>query len=97
MISVPDHDDDRNAGSGNSHAWLQVYLPGPGRVDFDPASGIVGNFGLVRVAVVRDPCQVIPREQCRKFSLGRFIRNEALANCAHLLGSRRTRRIWRRP
>src|SRR5712675_300450 len=59
-LHVPDHNDDRNAGGGNTHAWAQVYLPGPGWVDFDPASGIVGNRGLVRVAVVRDPRQAIP-------------------------------------
>jgi transglutaminase-like putative cysteine protease len=59
-LHVPDRDDGRNAGGGNTHAWAQVYLPGPGWVDFDPASGIVGNRGLVRVAVVRDPRQAIP-------------------------------------
>jgi transglutaminase-like putative cysteine protease len=51
---------DRHAGGGNTHAWLQVYLPGPGWVDFDPTSGTVGNRDLVRVAVVRDPRQAIP-------------------------------------
>jgi len=59
-LHVPDHNDDGNAGGGNTHARAQVYLPGPGWVDFDPASGIVGNRGLVRVAVVRDPRQAIP-------------------------------------
>ncbi len=59
-LHVPDHNDDRNAGGGNTHAWLQVYLPGPGWVDFDPASAIVGNRDLVRVAVVRDPRHAIP-------------------------------------
>jgi transglutaminase-like putative cysteine protease len=58
-LHVPDHDD-RKAGGGNTHAWAQVYLPGPGWVDFDPSSGIVGNRDLVRVAVVRDPRHAIP-------------------------------------
>ena len=47
-------------GGGNTHAWLQVYLPGGGWVDFDPTNGIVGSRGLVRVAVVRDPAMAIP-------------------------------------
>jgi transglutaminase-like putative cysteine protease len=56
-LHIPD--DDRRGG-GNTHAWAQVYLPGPGWVDFDPSSGIVGNRDLVRVAVVREPRQAIP-------------------------------------
>jgi transglutaminase-like putative cysteine protease len=48
------------ARGGNTHAWVQVYLPGCGWVDFDPSSGIVGNRGLVRAAVARDPRQAIP-------------------------------------
>ena len=28
---------------GNTHAWVQVYVPGPGWVDFDPSAGTVGN------------------------------------------------------
>jgi transglutaminase-like putative cysteine protease len=56
-LHIPDDDD---AGGGNMHAWAQVYLPGPGWVDFDPSNGIVGNRDLVRVAVVRDPRQAIP-------------------------------------
>lgn len=45
---------------GNTHAWVQVYVPGPGWVDFDPSSGTVGNRNLVRVAVVNDPREAIP-------------------------------------
>jgi transglutaminase-like putative cysteine protease len=52
-------DDDRVTG-GNTHAWVQVYVPGPGWVDFDPSSGMVGNQNLVRVAVVHEPRGAIP-------------------------------------
>jgi transglutaminase-like putative cysteine protease len=56
---VDDDDDDEDIG-GNTHAWVQVYVPGPGWVDFDPSSGSVGNQNLVRVAVVPDPREAIP-------------------------------------
>jgi transglutaminase-like putative cysteine protease len=58
-LHIPD-DDDGYVGGGNTHAWAQVYLPGPGWVDFDPSNGIVGNRDLIRVAVVRDPHQATP-------------------------------------
>ena len=51
--------DDRFTG-GNTHAWVQAYIPGPGWVDFDPSSGMVGNQNLVRVAVVHEPREAIP-------------------------------------
>jgi len=49
-----------HVGGGSTHAWLQVYLPGAGWVEFDPTNGIVGNRDLIRVAVVRDPRQAVP-------------------------------------
>jgi len=49
-----------NLGGGATHAWLQIYLPGAGWMEFDPTNGIVGNRDLIRVAVVRDPSQAIP-------------------------------------
>lgn len=45
---------------GATHAWLQVYLPGAGWVDFDPTNSIVGNRNLIRVAVAWSPMQVLP-------------------------------------
>ena len=47
-------------GGGHTHAWLRVYLPSCGWVEFDPTNGIVGNTDLIRVAVVRDPQQATP-------------------------------------
>ena len=53
------HSDDLDTG-GNTHAWVQAYIPGPGWVDCDPSSGQVGNQSLVRVAVVHEPREAIP-------------------------------------
>ena len=47
-------------GGGNTHAWVRIFLPGSGWVEFDPTNGITGNRGLVRVAVARDPYQALP-------------------------------------
>ena len=47
-------------GGGNTHAWIRIFLPGSGWVEFDPTNGIIGNRGLVRVAVARDPYQALP-------------------------------------
>jgi len=53
-------DRDMNRGGGNTHAWVRVYLPGAGWVEFDPTNGIVGNRDLIRVAIARDPRQALP-------------------------------------
>ena len=50
----------RYVGGGSTHAWVQVYLPSAGWIEFDPTNGIVGNRDLIRVAVARDPRQAIP-------------------------------------
>ena len=53
-------DEAERQGGGNTHAWLQIYLPGAGWVDFDPTNGIVGSRGLIRIAIVRDPAMAVP-------------------------------------
>ncbi|HEY5072137.1 MAG TPA: transglutaminase family protein [Caulobacteraceae bacterium] len=49
-----------SGASGHTHAWVRVYLPACGWVEFDPTNGIVGNSDLVRVAIARDPRQAVP-------------------------------------
>ncbi|MEM1399748.1 MAG: transglutaminase family protein [Pseudomonadota bacterium] len=47
-------------GAGETHAWVQIYLPGAGWVEYDPTNGTVGGPNLIRVAVSRDPSQAMP-------------------------------------
>jgi transglutaminase-like putative cysteine protease len=53
-------DDELHRGGGSTHAWVQVYLPSAGWIEFDPTNGITGSRDLIRVAVARDPRQAIP-------------------------------------
>ncbi|WP_119417804.1 transglutaminase family protein [Desertibaculum subflavum] len=47
-------------GGGATHAWLDVYLPGAGWVEYDPTNGLVGSANLIRIAVARDASQAVP-------------------------------------
>jgi transglutaminase-like putative cysteine protease len=49
-------------GSGATHAWVQVFLPGAGWLDYDPTNQINAGFDLIPVAVARHPGQAIPLE-----------------------------------
>jgi transglutaminase-like putative cysteine protease len=59
-LYVPAADGAGHVGGGATHAWVRVYLPGAGWVEFDPTNGIVGNRDLIRVAIARDPRQALP-------------------------------------
>jgi transglutaminase-like putative cysteine protease len=59
-IYVPGRDREDIRGGGATHAWVQVFLPGAGWVEFDPTNGIVGSRDLIRVGVARDPSQAKP-------------------------------------
>ena len=47
-------------GGGATHAWVQVFLPGAGWIEFDPTNALVGGKNLIRVAVARDAAQAAP-------------------------------------
>jgi transglutaminase-like putative cysteine protease len=59
-IYVPARDEGRIRGSGATHAWVQIFLPGAGWVEFDPTNGIIGTQDLIRVGVGRDPRHAKP-------------------------------------
>ena len=68
------------AGGGSTHAWVQVYLPSAGWIEFDPTNGIVGTRDLVRVAVARDPRQAIPLHGTYLGSADAFVGMEVSIN-----------------
>ena len=47
-------------GSGATHAWLQVFLPGAGWTHYDPTNRINAGYDLIPVAIARHPGQAIP-------------------------------------
>lgn len=49
-----------SAGTGSTHAWAEVYVPGAGWITFDPTNRGVGGFNLIPVAVARCIDQAMP-------------------------------------
>ena len=47
-------------GSGATHAWAEVFIPGAGWIPFDPTNRSVGSANLIPVAVARNIHQISP-------------------------------------
>ena len=60
-------------GSGATHAWADVYLPGAGWIEYDPTNGLIAGDNLIRIAVTRDPSQALPISGTFEGRLGEFL------------------------
>lgn len=49
-------------GAGATHAWVQVFMPGAGWIEFDPTNGLIASGHLIRTGVARLPAQAVPLE-----------------------------------
>ncbi|MBS0123341.1 transglutaminase family protein [Thetidibacter halocola] len=49
-----------SAGSGSTHAWVEIFVPGAGWIAFDPTNRSVGSRNLIPLAVARNIAQVTP-------------------------------------
>ncbi|APG49316.1 transglutaminase family protein [Phaeobacter porticola] len=49
-----------SAGSGSTHAWVEIFIPGAGWIAFDPTNRSVGSGNLIPLAVARNIAQVTP-------------------------------------
>jgi transglutaminase-like putative cysteine protease len=47
-------------GSGSTHAWCSVYLPGAGWIEYDPTNGLIAGANLIRVGATRGAEQALP-------------------------------------
>lgn len=47
-------------GSGSTHAWLSVFLPGAGWLNYDPTNIIDRGNDLIPVSIARHPGQAVP-------------------------------------
>ena len=56
----PDQEMLGSSGSGSTHAWAEVYVPGAGWITFDPTNRSVGGYNLIPVAVARHIRQTMP-------------------------------------
>lgn len=54
LVTTPPPGEERLVGADVSHAWVGVFAPGIGWVDFDPTNGIMPSDAHITVAWARD-------------------------------------------
>jgi YD repeat-containing protein len=47
-------------GTGATHAWCEVFLPGLGWTEFDPTNNLMESADLIPIAVARTPAEASP-------------------------------------
>jgi len=45
---------------GTTHAWAEIFVPGPGWIAFDPTNGAMGGANLIPTTFARDISQTMP-------------------------------------
>lgn len=60
VYSPPREGRDAIRGAGATHAWVEVFLPDLGWIEFDPTNGLAESEDLIRVAATRTPGEALP-------------------------------------
>ncbi|MGH9679818.1 MAG: transglutaminase-like domain-containing protein, partial [Candidatus Acidiferrales bacterium] len=60
IATVPPPGEERLKGADASHAWISVFAPGFGWIDFDPTNGLMPSDGHITLAWGRDYSDVGP-------------------------------------
>jgi transglutaminase-like putative cysteine protease len=60
LETVPPPGKEKLVGADASHAWVSVYFPGIGWVEFDPTNGLLPAYKHITVAYGRDYLDVAP-------------------------------------
>jgi transglutaminase-like putative cysteine protease len=72
-------------GSGATHAWLHVYLPGAGWVPFELTNKLYGGTDWIRVAFTRTPEQAAPVSGGWTGDAGDFLSMQVTVNVSRRL------------
>lgn len=60
LRTLPPPGQERLVGSDASHAWVSVFFPDYGWIDFDPTNGIIPSSGHITLAWARDYSDISP-------------------------------------